>query len=412
VSGGTSLPRLKVVWNYLEWGGANIYLLAIMKQAASSWDVEVLLPSGSSPEMLRMITDTGARYTCFDGALDLSPAPTVKRKLNRQWKRLRSEMNATRALLREGLKGSVVHAELAPWQSWIFYLVLLASGAGVCCTVHNALIATSSWRTAIWKIRLRILSNRKHFQIFVANANARESLRGFVNDRFWQRIPVTYPGVDVKAIKLALQADEGVRSLRLRLGFPKDSVVILSAGRFIERKGCWTLLEAAAEVCMAAPQAQFVWLTPELPSPEMLERISKYGLSDRFRLVRSSEVGSGRPAILRSMRAADIFALPSFIEGLPIAILEAMALGIPPIGTNVFGIPEAIRNGETGILIPPGDPASLASAILRLVADPALRKGLGDAAQQAALVNFDESRTAQIAISEYERLLTLSNREV
>src|SRR5690242_9346124 len=71
-----SKPRIRFVWNYLDWGGANVYLLAIMKEARGEWDIEVLLPQGSSPDILNMIAAAGIRHRLIDALLDKEPAPT------------------------------------------------------------------------------------------------------------------------------------------------------------------------------------------------------------------------------------------------------------------------------------------------------------------------------------------------
>lgn len=88
------------------------------------------------------------------------------------------------------------------------------------------------------------------------------------------------------------------------------------------------------------------------------------------------------------LHAADIFVLASQMEGLPLAILEAMSTGLPIVATAVGGIPEVVRDGVHGLLVPPGDPAALASAIGKLTTDEALRKRLGEQASARARDDF------------------------
>ena len=95
------------------------------------------------------------------------------------------------------------------------------------------------------------------------------------------------------------------------------------------------------------------------------------------------------PALLA---AADIFALPSHREGLPLALLEAMASGLPVIATDVGGCCEVIENGRNGILISPGSPEQMARAIKRLALDEGLRRALGDAARQTIEQRFSIDR--------------------
>ncbi len=101
------------------------------------------------------------------------------------------------------------------------------------------------------------------------------------------------------------------------------------------------------------------------------------------------------------LRQADVFALPSFLEGLPISILEAMALGIPTVSTNINAIPEAIKHLETGLLIEPGNPDELKEAILLLKNDLVLREKLSIQGKKYVLENFDEAVVAKIAIERY-----------
>ena len=130
--------------------------------------------------------------------------------------------------------------------------------------------------------------------------------------------------------------------------------------------------------------------------------IDRYGLKDRFKLILSNDIGQKRDEVLRFFRIADLFALPSFVEGLPIALLEAMALGIPSISTAANAIPEAIIDRKTGILIEPGNASQLAEAIRSLKADKGLRQKLGAAGQEFVLKNFDERVASQIAIAAYK----------
>jgi glycosyltransferase involved in cell wall biosynthesis len=104
-------------------------------------------------------------------------------------------------------------------------------------------------------------------------------------------------------------------------------------------------------------------------------------------------------------RLGDVFVLASFVEGLPISLLEAMALGIPSISTNVNAIPEAVKHLETGILIEAGDDKKLAESILLLKSDENLREKLAEQGQNWVLKNFDEREVAKIAMAAYKQAL-------
>lgn len=107
---------------------------------------------------------------------------------------------------------------------------------------------------------------------------------------------------------------------------------------------------------------------------------------------------------IRLLNSADIFILPSYNEGLPISVLEAMGYGIPVIATPVGGIPEVITDGENGFLVSPGDVDGIVNALSSLVKDPSLRKVMGENARRAVLVHLPES--VSDALNEmYRRLL-------
>jgi len=99
-----------------------------------------------------------------------------------------------------------------------------------------------------------------------------------------------------------------------------------------------------------------------------------------------------------------MFVLPSRAENFPIAILEAMASGLPVVATRVGGVPELVADGESGLLVDPGDPRQLAAAIDRFAADPELRRALGEHGARRAAERFDPEQIAGRMVELYERL--------
>lgn len=394
--------HLIFMWNYWEWGGAQIYFLAIIKEAKKNWDITVILPRGSKPEITKYIEEVGVKYEFIDTRIDFSSAATVTDKLARQWRRISSELKAFYYLLKWPANEYILHIETAPWQSWLFVTALAMRG-GIFVTMHNALPPNSRWREFIWRKRLNFILGLKNFHLFVANQNAKDSLKHLLTADNWEKITLTRASINPSEIEKTLSLEIDLSELKSKHEIPADKFVVLCVGQFIDRKGRWVFLEAAQKILKKNPdEFFFVWLTPVWPTEEENRKIRELKIESGFKLILSEAVGKNRSDILSFFRIADVFALPSYFEGLPIAVLEAMALGIPTIASNITAIPEAVKNFETGLLIEPGDSDALIEAILKLNQDPDLMGKLAEAGQKFVLENFDERKAAKIAIEKYE----------
>ena len=400
-------PRRKLIflWTYTEWGGAQIYLLAVMKKARESFDIVVVLPRQSMPDILNFLNKLDIRYEFIDACLDTAPAPTIAAKIRRQWRRIYAEWTTFRYLMRYDVSDSILHIETAPWQSWILLTAFAMRRAHVFVTMHNIMPRSSAWRELIWKMRTQFVSRLPRFHIFPSNQDTKDRLKGWVSDKFFDEMEVTYTAVNPDEIAEAADVELDVADTRRKHGLDADKFLVLCVGQFIDRKGRWVFLDAAKQIAAENSDISFAWLTPKMPDPADQAKIAEYGLGDTFKLVLSATVGDSRHDVLRFFRVADAFALVSFVEGLPISLLEAMALARPSISTNVNAIPEAVINGKTGLLIEAGDSKALAESILKLKSDSALRSRLAESGREFALSNFDERRVAEIVIDSYNRSL-------
>jgi glycosyltransferase involved in cell wall biosynthesis len=313
-----------------------------------------------------------------------------------------SEIEIFRTLARFASKGDTVHIDVGPWQSWILLSALvIILRLNVFVTLHNVPITTARWRKTVWKARMKFLSRLSGFRIFASNQHTRNNILPLVDAKAWERIPVTTTAVDSCEIDRVLSARQPATEIRLRLGLDITSFLIVCVGNFIDRKGRRIFLEAARLLRDRYTNLQWAWITAMAPTSEDIGLINSYALGDRFSLISSREIGS-REDLLALVRSSDIFALPSYVEGLPIALLEAMALGVASISTNVYAIPEAVLNGETGILIEAGDAEALASAVSHLHEDSGFRLRLSQNASKYVLDRFTEKASAAIAIAAYE----------
>jgi glycosyltransferase involved in cell wall biosynthesis len=162
-------------------------------------------------------------------------------------------------------------------------------------------------------------------------------------------------------------------SARERLGVPADASVIGTVGRLGPQKAPLDLLSAFERVAHARPEAHLV-LVGDGPQRGAVERaIAAAGLSDRVHLL------GLRHDVPNLLRAFDVFALASRWEGLPRVFPQAMAAGLPIVATSVDGATDAIRDGETGFLVPPGRPDVMAERLLALATDRARALRMGAA---------------------------------
>lgn len=394
------------VWNYTNWGGAQIYLMAIMKAARKDWNLKAIIPRDSDAGLISFLEEIPVEIEFLNRALATETPAGLFAKIRRQHWRIMSELEIFWKVRRFDLRKNILHIEIAPWQSWILLTAFSLMRANVFITLHNFVEDAPIWRKLIWKARLGLVSRLPGLHFFAANGDARAKMKPWVSAASWAAVKLTYTAVDPVLIDKVLDSEPQKAPKAGKISKPAN-FTILCVGQFIDRKGRWVFLEAAREIKEMDASLKFIWLAPHLPDSGEMKIVESYGLGENFQIVQSGSVGKSRLEILRFFRKADIFVLPSFVEGLPIALLEAMALGIPSISTNVFSIPEAVKHMETGILIEAGDAEALARAILLLKDDEPLRSRIAMAGQEYVLEHFDERKSAATAIEAYRTALRL-----
>jgi len=393
--------RVIYVWDYLEWGGAQVYFLGIASRIKEKTSVHFVFPRKTDRQLINFCEQRGLSYEFIEGAADWKPAPGLKRKLERHLNKIRSERALLKFLKKFDQRDSVLHIELSPWQSVTALTALCRRGGQVFMTMHNALPPVSNWRRRLWKLKFSLIERFDNFHIFPSNEDAKKSLEPFVSEKFLEKTVVTYTNVNPDEIEEALSFELDRKALLEKFGLPENKTLVFCLGQFIDRKGRWVFLEAAQKVLEDSPDVCFVWISNSVLTAEEKAKIENYALGDAFFLLRSEDVGGTHLELMRFLRLADIYTLPSFVEGLPISLLEAMALGIPSVSTNVYAIPEAVKNDETGILIEAGDAVALAKAVKALNSDADLRTRLGRNGRAWVLANFNEQKVAEIAFRTY-----------
>jgi glycosyltransferase involved in cell wall biosynthesis len=204
--------------------------------------------------------------------------------------------------------------------------------------------------------------------------------------------------------------EEDRAAARRRLGLPAGKVLVLFAGQVIERKGVEDLIRAWAALGPdVAARAELLIVGDDLQGGGAY-RVAMQGLAGRL----------GCPARFVGFRrdvadwlvAADVAAVPSHVEPLGNATLEAMAQGRPVVGGRVGGIPEMVVPGETGLLVPPRSPGDLAAALRRLIGDAALRARLGERGRARCEERFGLQGHVRAVVREYGQVLEREARRV
>lgn len=227
-------------------------------------------------------------------------------------------------------------------------------------------------------------------------AVSEDTRRAFVEQGYpAARVVTIYNGIELSA---AASANGG--RLRAELGVPADASLIGSVARLCAVKGQRELIEALGSL----PGTRLLLVGDDLEEGgeyrRSLERdAARLGVSDR--VVFTGPRGDV-PAILEEL---DVFVLPSWTEGLPMTVLEAMAQGKPVVATPVGGTPELVVDGETGLLVPPRDPTRLAQAIRGLLADPDRAARLGRAGRERVGASFTAAEMERRVLALYDEVV-------
>jgi glycosyltransferase involved in cell wall biosynthesis len=201
-----------------------------------------------------------------------------------------------------------------------------------------------------------------------------------------------------------LPGDDERRAIRRELGLPVDGTIVAFTGQISEIKGIWEFIDAAAQLVGRRAPATFAVLGDDLKNNGALRRqaeavVAEKGLGAHVRFL------GFKPDAPRLIPAFDLIAVPSHVEPLGNATLEAMAAARPVVGARVGGIPEMIVDGETGALVPTRDATRLADAIETLVRDPERVGALGRAGRERARTAFSVEAHAERVQAVYDRLL-------
>ncbi|MGQ0743936.1 MAG: glycosyltransferase family 4 protein [Acidimicrobiales bacterium] len=275
-----------------------------------------------------------------------------------------------------------------------------AGVGGIINTVHGLYATpgdTLARRAAVYSLErvaatcsdIELVQNVEDIDVLVRLGVPRSRLRllgnGIDLDRF------SPEGVDQAA----------VADLRRQAGAADGDVLVGAVGRLVWEKGYRELFEAAGRLRFTHPTARLVVVGPADPA-----KVDGLGPAEMDAARAQGVVFLGERTDMASVYAAlDIYVLASHREGFPRSAMEAAAMGLPVVATDIRGCRQVVEPGRTGLLVPPRSPADLASALGRLVEDPGLRAQFGQAGRSKALTEFDQRKVIEVTLEAYRAAL-------
>jgi glycosyltransferase involved in cell wall biosynthesis len=358
-----------------EGGAAPMKVLMVGPDRAMRGGVSSVVDAYLRSELVDRVT---LRYhaTTLDGG-----------KLGKAWRSLSAVVTFPGAAL--AFRPDLVHIHHASGRSFYRKLLFLAmcKALRLRTVVHSHSGTFPEFRDSSWLNALLVRWFLDGADACIALSGSwRDVLAGFARH---PRVHVVHNAVDLSAFAPA-------RAGRAARGEGGDRVV-LTMGRLSAPKGTYDLLEAIPLITEAVPQARFV-LAGDGAVEDVRRRVDRMGLAG---IVRTPGWVSGE-ARLRQISDCDVFALPSRYEGMPMAILEAMAMGKPIVSTRVGAIPEVVQDGVNGYLVAPGDVRALADRVALLLRDAAQCEELGRRARQRVEESFSTAAVMDALLAVYE----------
>ena len=374
IVGADGKPRLRVLHlaKGLDNGGIEqLLVLGARHRDRDRFEYEVgyLLPTHTA--LVDAIEAEGVATTCLRGVPWFDP---------RWLLRLR------RMLVRQPVDVIHAHSPLTATGARLIRLTLPAHlRPKLVVTLHNM------WASHHRAIRLL---DRTTYRLDDARLTVSAAVQRSLPRRARGRANVLIHGIDGDLLRSVADRD-GVRA---ELGITDDQILVGMVGNLRSNKGYPDLLLAAKRVTSKRDNVRFVAIG-QGPLQAMLEaQRDAAGLGDRFRFL------GYRPDAARLISGFDIFCLSSHHEGLPVAIMEALVLGIPIVATDVGGLRELVDQGRQGLLVPSRRPDRLAAAITELIRDPERRKRFADSAA-ARGAQLDASAASVAIEGHYLRVL-------
>ncbi len=208
-------------------------------------------------------------------------------------------------------------------------------------------------------------------------------------------------GVDLERFSSTRYSVEDRYKLKNELNIPDESYILLFVGRITLEKGVKELLHAFDNVLSQDLDVHLVFVGPfENDGGECLNLINNSSVKENIRIVGFSKEPE------KYMSIADVLCLPSYREGFGTVVIEAAAMGVPTVGSDIYGLSDAVMNSETGILVPVRDHCALGAALVRIINDDDLRANMSAKARRRAVEYFGSEYLGRLLVAEYDNLMS------
>jgi len=212
-----------------------------------------------------------------------------------------------------------------------------------------------------------------------------------------ERLRTLYSGLDMTRV---VDQKSGLDARR-RFGIPAEAPVIGTVANLFERKGYEVMIEALPTIVKTSPAVHYLIVG----SGDAAYEARLKAMAEALRLESRVHFAGFQQSVYPCLAAMDLYVHPALMEGFGIAVLEAMAMRKPVVATTTGGLPEIVQEGETGMLVPPGDSKALAKAVSSLLQDPARCRQLGEAGRARVAAHFTVEAMMDGLVSGYESLL-------
>jgi colanic acid/amylovoran biosynthesis glycosyltransferase len=270
---------------------------------------------------------------------------------------------------------SHVHNHLSDSSCTVTMLAAELAGVTYSFTIHGPSIF---FETELWRVDEKI---RRAAFVNCISWFCRSQAATLVEPEHWAKLKVIHCGIDRSTYDPLV----ATRHRSRRVDVDRTITRLVFVGRLAHVKGLDVLLPALVELRAALGDVRLTVVGDGPERGRLTAVAALLGLADVVELV-----GAQAPDAVRDVLAeADVFVLPSFAEGVPVVLMEAMAAGIPVVTTQIAGVPELVEHDGTGLLVPPSDQAALVAAITRMLTEPGLAGRLSSAAADAVFRDFD-----------------------